>query len=95
MLQRKENLKSQKKIRLETKYIVEMKTFLLSKGLNGKRFGRMSNQTMDKHVEDFKFKESKNDKDTDFVKDFEEAMTKSKQTQQPEQQQEQQPESQQ
>lgn len=53
----------------------------------------MNNQTMEKHVEDFKYKKSKKDKDTDFVKDFEEAINQSKQTESqtpPEQQQHQQ-----
>lgn len=67
-----------KKIRLEKKHKKELKSFLLNKGFNAKRFGRMSTQTMEKHVEDFKFKDSMKDKDIEFVKEFEEAVNKSK-----------------
>lgn len=64
-------VEEQKKIRLEAKHRKEMKSFLLSKGFNGKRFRRMSTDIMEKHVNDFKEKESMKGKDTKFVKDFE------------------------
>lgn len=79
-----------KTINQEKKHREEMKTFLLSKGFNPKRFGRMSTQTMEAHVEEFQFRESKSDKYIEFVQDFAKALRQSNQTQQQQNHQEQQ-----
>lgn len=76
------SLEELKKVNQEKKHREEMKSFLLSKGFNPKRFGRTSTQTIEAHIEEFQFRESKNDKDSEFVQDYEKAPRNSKQTQQ-------------
>lgn len=86
-------LEELKKISQETKHRDEMKAYILDKGFNPKRFGRMSTETRERHVNEIKEKESLNDKDTDFVQHFEEALsqlTQQQQEHQPQQHQEEQ-----
>lgn len=71
------------------KHKEEMKLFLLSKGFNPKRVGRMSTETMESHVNELKEKESLNDKDAEFIENSEQALKQSTQQQQQQQAQEQ------
>lgn len=64
----------QKKARFEAQHREQMKAFLLRNGFSGKQLGRMGIKTMEKHVKEYKLKDSLGSKDSEFVNDLEKAL---------------------